>query len=305
MVDRILITVDTHRSNSGRYCGSNFDAQLAQLRRAIEEVRAGNPRVYTVDVDYSQETCRAVARYFFGVDSIAIKAWDGGPYYAYFFGLYAARSRYVAHFDGDMMFGGGSRTWVRDAITCMEQRPDVLMTAPYAGPPRADGAMFAADAHELHSAREPMTCLAYRHMHVSTRVFLIDLDRFKRRLGTFDALRPAPAQRLKAKLLGNPPDAREAEVVMSESMQRAGLSRIDLLGAAPGMWSLHPPYRSEEFYRRLPELVRAVEAGRVPDSQRGHYDLHDSMVDWSQARADNQWHRRYLRMLRQRLAASP
>jgi hypothetical protein len=132
----------------------------------------------------------------------------------------------------------------------------------------------------------------------------MDLKRLKNAVGVIGRVPPARAQRLKAKLLGNPPDTREAEVVLSAAMQRAGLCRIDLLGEGPGMWSLHPPYRCEEFYRRLPDLVRAVEAGKVPDRQRGHYDLNDSMIDWTQARVENHWPRRYLRMLRQRLAAS-
>ena len=59
----------------------------------------------------------------------------------------------------------------------------------------------------------------------------------------------------------------------------------------------------EEFYRRLPELIEAVERGDVPNGQRGHYDLNDSMIDWTQARAANRWHRRYLRMIRHRLAS--
>jgi len=50
------------------------------------------------------------------------------------------------------------------------------------------------------------------------------------------------------------------------------------------MWSLHPPYRSEEFYRELPRLVEQIEAGSVPDAQRGDYDINDSMFDWSSAR---------------------
>jgi hypothetical protein len=82
------------------------------------------------------------------------------------------------------------------------------------------------------------------------------------------------------------------------------LYRIDMLGSPPGIWSLHPPYRSEEFYQRLPELIRAVETGAVPEGQRGHYDLNDSIIDWTSARTANQWHRRYMRMIRDRLTSS-
>ena len=101
-------------------------------------------------------------------------------------------------------------------------------------------------------------------------------------------------------LQGNPM-ADLAENVVSDAMVAAGMYRVDFLGSGDGMWSLHPPYRSEEFYRRLPELIRAVEQGDVPQQQRGHYDLNDSMIDWTQARAANRPYRRYLRMLQHRL----
>ena len=50
------------------------------------------------------------------------------------------------------------------------------------------------------------------------------------------------------------------------------------------MWSLHPPYRSEEFYRELPGLIERIENGDIPEAQRGDYELNDSMFDWSRAR---------------------
>jgi hypothetical protein len=302
MVDTIVVTIDTHQSRSGRYRGNNFNENLERLRRIVGDAARNCPQLRVTDVDYSESTQRAVARYFFNIDSIPDKAWDGGPFYSYFFGLYIADAQYIMHFDGDMMFGGGSKTWMRDAIECMQQRPEVLVTAPFPGPPRADGKIYGHLEDRFGSKREELSCLAYRHMDVSTRAFMIDLNRFRSKLGALPNLRPTPVQRLKAKLLGNPPDAREAEVVLSQTLQSAGLYRIDLLGSPPGLWSLHPPYRSEEFYRDLPKLIHAVEAGDIPEGQRGHYDLNDSMIDWTQARAANIWHRRYLRMIRHRLS---
>ena len=75
-----------------------------------------------------------------------------------------------------------------------------------------------------------------------------------------------------------------AEASLSAAMKRAGLVRIDFLGEEPGLWSLHPPYRNAEFYERLPELIKAIEQGEVPEGQLGDYDMNDSMVDWSSAR---------------------
>jgi hypothetical protein len=302
MVDRMVVTIDTHQSPSGRYRGDDFDANLAKLRELIDDARKNYPQLEVLDVDYSEAAQRAVARYFFDVDSIPIKAWDGGPFYSYFYGLFVADAQYVMHFDGDMMFGGGSRTWMQEAIACMEQRPDVLVTAPLPGPPHARGEIFGHEAYGgFMYTREALPDLAFRHQHVSTRAFMIDLNRFKDKLGAFPRLRPSQRQRLKSRLLGNRPDAREAEVVLSRTLQDSALYRIDLLGSPPGLWSLHPPYRSEEFYRRLPELIDAVESGTVPDAQRGNYDMNDSMIDWTEARAANHWRHRYLRMIRQRL----
>jgi len=302
MVDRFVVTIDTHQTRSGRYRVGNFESSLERLRQLIHEARRTYPQLQVIDVDYSDATRRDVARYFFNLDSIPIKAWDGGPFYSYFFGLYVANAQYVMHFDGDMMFGGGSKTWMQNAIACMEERPDVFITAPFPGPPRDDGAIFGHDgAVGGTHARETLPQLAYRHMAVSTRAFMIDLNRFKSKVGTFPLLRPSAKQRLKSRLLGHAPEALEAEIALSRSMRRLGLYRIDLLGSPPGLWSLHPPYRSEEFYRRLPELIRAVEQGDVPPQQRGHYDLNDSMIDWSEARLANRPYRRYWRMLQHRL----
>ena len=302
MVDRFVITVDTHQSRSGRYRVANFNENLDRTRKLIQDARRHCPKLEVLDVDYSDATRRAVAQYFFGVDSIPVKAWDGGPFYSYFFGLYAANAQYVLHLDGDIMFGGGSTSWIGDAVACMEQRPEVLVTAPYAGPPRADGEIFGHGGEGTGYMREPMDWPAWRHSSLSTRIFMIDLNRFKSRLGVLPMLPPGPVQRLKSRLLGNPPEVCEAELLLSRTLHASGLYRIDLLGGAPGLWSLHPPYRSEAFYQRLPDLIQAVETGNIPEGQRGHYDLNDAMIDWTSAREANRWHRRYYRMIRHRLA---
>jgi len=69
-------------------------------------------------------------------------------------------------------------------------------------------------------------------------------------------------------------------------MRRAGFLRLDFLGQEPGMWSIHPPYRNAVFYERLPLLIQNmnIEQGKLPDGQLGHFDINDSMVDWSSVR---------------------
>jgi hypothetical protein len=303
-VDRIVITLDTHRSRSGRYRGSNYQESLTRIRSLITDAQRSYPRLQIDEVDYSEETRRKVSRFFFGTDSIPFKAWDGGPFYSYFFGLYAANARYIMHFDGDMMFGGGSLQWIHEAIALMERQSDVLLVAPFPGPPRSDGEIFGHYAEGHPPARIADQSLSYRFTHASTRIFMIDMARYAEKVGAAPLLSPTPVQRIKSAILGNPPVTREAEIVLTGVLRRYGLYRIDMLGSEPGMWSLHPPYRGVDFYRRLPQLVREIETGNIPEAQRGHYDINDSMVDWSEARRLNRWHRRYYRLLRDRLAAA-
>lgn len=303
LVDRFVVTIDTHQSRSGRYRSADFQKNLELLRQEINEARARYPQLEVMDVDYSAEARREVARYFFGTESIPIKAWDGGPFYSYFFGMYAASAQYIVHFDADMLFGGASNVWLSESIEVMRRHSDILFIAPFPGPPRSDARIFGHRAAERFLVSGAPEWLAYKHRTLSTRVFMLDLSRLKSTLGVIPMASPSISQRLKARLLGNPPQALDAELVLTRALERTSFCRLDFLGSGAGMWSLHPPYRSEEFYRRLPALIRAVETGNVPDEQRGNYDVTDSMVDWQSARAANRWYHRYLRMLRHRLSS--
>jgi hypothetical protein len=301
--DRVIVTLDVQRTRTGRYRGSQYEENLTRIREVLSAQAAQYPKIQVIETDYSPQANAAVAQYFFGSSSMPTKAWDGGPFYTYFFGMYSTNARYVLHFDGDLLFGGGNRTWMAEAIELMEQRPEVFLTSPYPGPARADGAIFGhRSSGGFYHAREPLSSLAYRFNYVSSRSFLIDLERFEKRLGALPRITPSPKQRLKAWLLGNPPDALEAEMLLSHTLLRSNMVRIDFLGSGPGIWTLHPQYRSEEFYRKLPEIIADCERDSVPEGQRGHYDVNDSFVDLSEAKAAVSWHRRYARYLRHRLS---
>lgn len=301
MVDRILVTIDTHRSRSGRYRGSHFDEYRTKLVELAKSLRSEAPQLEVIEVDYSPEARREVAKAYFGTHDIPVKAWDGGPFYAYFYGMHHARARHIVHFDGDMLFGGGSHRWVEEAIAFTEQDPTVLLTSPFPGPPAPDAAIHG---HGLPAPQriDVAGAPAYRFQSASTRIFMLDMQRLRDTLGTLPLMRPNLRQRVKSHLLGNPPDVREAEVILGEVLRARGLYRVDLLGSAPGLWSLHPPYRGAAFYQALPGLIAAVESGQVPDAQCGHYDVHDSIIDWHDQREATRRHRRWWRLLKDRLS---
>jgi hypothetical protein len=274
-VDEVVLTVDLHRSPN-RY-GVEWEERLPGLRALLGECCRGHPSVRTHDVDYSPEARAMVAEQFFGRAVVPAKDRLGAPFYAYFAGLAETTTKYVLHMDSDMLYGGGSQTWAAEARALLEARSDVLACNPLPGPPTADGHLCSQSLE-----REALPTLAYRADQLSTRLFLIDMDRL-RSLTPLPLLRPDSGHSLLARIEGHPP-YQPAEASFSRAMSGRGLVRIDLLGEAPGMWSLHPPYRSALFYQRLPDLVRSVEQGQVPDGQRGRHDMDDVMMDWSSAR---------------------
>jgi len=279
-VAEILLVLDLRRSRGPR--SAAWEERLPGLRLLVDECCSRYANAHWVHVDYSPETAQNVASTFFGGHTVPAKDWNGTAVYPYFFGIFAAKHDYVFHMDSDMLYGGGSTTWVMEAVELLTQRPDVLICSPLPGPPTADGHLrsqtLPRDSHDSLAF-----LAASRDDAFSTRLFLIDRNRFSSRIGQVRMIRPSRYKVCRALAEGNPP-YELAEVMLSRAMAAHGLARVDFLGRPPGMWSVHPPYRSKLFYDSLPRLIERIEAGDIPELQRGDHDVNDSMVDWSSAR---------------------
>lgn len=286
-VAEILLVVDMHRSR-GRFSArwEEGRASIIPLARSVQGARV-------LEVDYGPAAQAAVgAEFFREAKGVPAKDFRGGPYYSYFFGLHAAEYDWVLHADSDMMFGGLSSTWLDEAISDQASDPRVLLSAPHPGPPPADGRLRSQTAKAV--AGRPWT---HDFETMSTRLFLLSRARFRETLGCLRPRRPALREQLKALVEGNPVQDLP-EHLFTHAMRSRGLVRREFLGAGPGMWHLHPPYRNAEFYACLPELISRCERGDVPEEQRGDHDMNDSLVDWSDARAalrTNRWWSRLLR----------
>jgi hypothetical protein len=204
-----------------------------------------------------------------------LKDYRGAPFYSYLFSISSAKNDLVFHVDSDIIFGGGSQTWVSEAVDVLDSRPEVLACNPLPGPPTEDGTLRSQTLE-----RDPMGPAAFRSGELSTRVFLVDLGRFP----VLRATRVTNRSAWGARLDGNP-TFNTAEYAISQAMAGKGLIRVDFLGAPPGMWGVHPPWRSATFYQRLPDLIEEIEQGRVPEAQRGCHDVEDCMVDWTDVRS--------------------
>ncbi|BAY09534.1 hypothetical protein [Calothrix sp. NIES-2098] len=291
-VDEVLLVLDTHQSR-GRFA-EGWEERLPKMRDLINRCCAAYPNTHFQEVDYSPEVMASVGSLFFAQPSVPTKDYRGGPFYSYFFGLYAAKHNYVFHMDSDLMFGGGSQTWIAEGIQLLANKTDVLTCSPLPGPPTSDGQLKTQTAET-----EPYASLAFRFSHFSSRLFLLDKQRFSTKMQRLRLNPPAFSNIVKAWIEGNPP-YEIPEVLFTQAMVEHGLFRVDFLGQEPGMWSIHPPYRSETFYQKLPELIQRIETGNIPEAQRGDYDLNDCLIDWTDVRVALQkkyWRRRLIKKL--------
>lgn len=286
-VSEILFTIDFHRS-TGRFSERWAEGvdQIVPLAKSIDHANV-------VAVDYSAKARAAVGHEFFGGAQVPEKDFRGGPYYAYFFGLIAARYDHILHLDSDMFFGGGSQTWLGEAIAHMAAHPDVLLVGPLSGPPARDGKL-----RHLDGKPDPEEPYAFSFDSMTTRLFLISRSRFHSSIGQLTPRRPPQLKNNLIALLERNPVADLPEHLITAMMRKHSLYRREFLGNAPGMWSLHPPYRGADFYTKLPDLIRRIEAGEVPSDQMGDHDINDSMVDWSEGRRALRHNRLWYRVLR-------
>jgi hypothetical protein len=280
-VEEVLLVLDLHRSKGHRFAEA-WEERRPKMEALLAELCATYPRAKVREVDYSPATAAAMAERFFGGKPVPLKDSRGGPYYSYFYGLHAAAHEHVFHLDADMLLGGGSSTWVSEAVRLLASRPELLSCSPHPGPPAADGRLRI----HLRGGIEPDSSVpaGFLLRRFSTRVFLLDRRRLLERLVPLKRKLAPPIHLWRALRAGNPP-YREPENLLTRGMEREGLRRLDFLGRAPGLWSLHPKWRSQEFYDALPEVIRRTEAGDMPEAQGGDDDLNDSLVDWTSARA--------------------
>jgi hypothetical protein len=274
-VSEVLLVIESRRSKGA--FGDDWDEGL----QAIMELAKNVPNARVVSVDYSPQTRKKISREFYGGHTVPLKDWRGGPFYCYFFGLSAAAHDLVFHIDSDMFFGGGSQTWLAEAVEVLKTYPDILVLVPFSGPPLyRDGTATAHDP-TIKERRELGNGLwTYVADDFTTRHFLIDRKKLGSQFGPLHVgyhWDPRPIHRFLKTLLGlraieTPEDTIEA------MMKEKNVSRAIYLGRAPGMWALHPPLPPfPGFLDMLPKLIERIEKEDIPEGQRGYYDMNVSM----------------------------
>ena len=278
-VSEITFTLDTMRPAGGRFA-AEWDEYNTAMMELLVKYTTLYPSARVSVVDTSDEAVRQVSRRFFARDRVPFKDSRGGPSAPTSTGCTTRTTISSCIWTRICCSAGGSQTWLQEAVEIYE-RPQTVFVGPLPGPPRADGALF----DQPLAVPEPQAAHVFSFPAMSSRTFLVDRRRLAERVGPLPLEPPILLRsRLKAHLKGNPSVAMP-EQLLSRALGRRGLLRVDFLGRPPGMWSLHPAYRNQTFYRELRTLVARVEAEDVPIAQRGHYDVVDELIDFSDVRA--------------------
>ncbi|MEX2641098.1 MAG: hypothetical protein WD266_10450 [Balneolales bacterium] len=285
-VQEILIVADI-QAGKGRF---HFqDEAIVNFKKVLEKIQR-QWKVRIEFVDYSPNAQTRVAGNLWNKNKLPVKDYRGGPFYSYFYGIEACACDYVLHLDSDMILGGGLQSWCSDAINVYEQDDRIASILPLSGPPpRRPGIPDQFRENSLDYKKLPHS---YRSNKFTTRVFLIAKERFIRILRDISLDKPDMFRYMLGKWQGNP-SVQAPEQLLGKYCQDNKYYRLDYLGNGPGLWTLHPPFRSELFYEKLAGILTSVEAGNIPEVQRGFYDINDGFFDWSESVEKLPFYRRY------------
>lgn len=275
----LLVVVDCHQSR-GRFGGDHYEwlenkNRLFTFLEGLQEKYTTQLRIVTVD--YRQR--RRIGRMFFGGGRCPKKDFRGGPYFSYYYGLLECHNDHVFHIDADMMFGGSPQQWFKMVIAHMATNTTILAATPLGGPPdpTTPGAGYQSAEQYYHNGQH----IGWLCSHFTTRVFLIDrrklygqLQRTFAKYLELGSLYSFYWALRKQESLYEVPEEDITRFMLARNMRR-----LDT-GGDGCFWSLHPPMRTERFYRLLPKLVESVENGIMPRAQLGQYDVQEFTLDW-------------------------
>lgn len=233
----------------------------AELRRQglfdrVEYLTPDDPRFRTLAAKYVQPWMTATHDY------------GGCAFMAYWAAFDLPRTRYVIHYDADMLLHQvAGADWTQTALPLLAANPHAIAAAPRTSPPWTDDP--ARDAATRHEGRPAVKVPGgWLNDWFSTRCLLVDRERLAAELplvrGSF-----ALSQWLRKWLnRGYPPGP---ELVLHRTLGPRGRRCLHL--DDPRAWLLHPTRKDDLFLSLLPTMLAATQSGDVPSEQRGYADL--------------------------------
>jgi hypothetical protein len=186
---------------------------------------------------------------------------------SYWAAMEIPETRYVIHFDADMLFyQKPGYHWYQEAVAYLQEEPGAIFAVPRLCPP-VDGGWL--DVPSLKEGRPFQSFTGYwMNDWFSTRLFLLDKARLERRL-------PLVKGWLKGELLLRKYLRRaypfDPEIILAKSLWASKDRRVILKNS--DAWALHPSEKGEAFLELLPHMLKRIADGKAPLQQLGVEDV--------------------------------
>lgn len=187
----------------------------------------------------------------------------------YFAGLAAANSRYVLHYDPDMLiYQAPGYDWSVEAKYWMNKQDKIISASPRVSPifSKEHG---VADAPSINEVSVPTSVEGgWRKSWISGRCYLIDNEKLSKYLPLTQGKVLMEFLAIKYLNGGYP---RAFEVMLTNRIKAVGCWQINL--KSEQAWLLHPETKPTRYIEILPRIIEAVSQGQVPLKQRGYLDI--------------------------------
>ncbi len=209
---------------------------------------------------------RLAKKYLRGIVSVTHSA-GGTANMSYWAGLELVRTKYILHYDGDiLLYQKEGYFWIEEALTYFQENKNIVSATPRLCPP-VDDVDF--DLPSLHEGRENISTPFYwLNDFLSTRHFLMDKERLK---NYFPLLRGKLLLEIILRKYGRRAFPRDPEIVLFRAISSRGGKRLIL--KSPNAWLTHPVDKPAEFSDYLPSLMEAVDKGKCPEEQKGYENI--------------------------------
>jgi hypothetical protein len=272
----IILTVDGCKPQKTKMTDPAVRCREPQFSRDVEALRALGEsllRQGTVDrvvhLTPGDPWLAEVTRKYSGRWIHETHDYGGRPITGYWAGVEAARTRFVIHYDGDMfLYQEPGFDWAASAIPFLDRQPNAVSASPRLTAPYAARIPYGDSASSHEGVPLAPTEGGWKQFFFSTRVFLIDRQKFERYLplGRGRAL----LEQLAVKTLrrGFP---RSAEKMFWTTVGGAGGYRLIL--STEKAWVLHPGWKPDGYADAVPSILASVARNRVPDEQLGKTEV--------------------------------
>jgi hypothetical protein len=274
---RILLVVDTCKPGRTKLVNPDLRFPEPQFTQKTEQIEAiatsiannyNNCDVYVLrpgDAIIQQLGDRYLGGWYYNTHD-----YGGCANMAYWLGFEFPTTRYVLHYDGDMLlFQEPGYSWTEEAIRLLQENKQAVAACPRYNTPFSHADESPSYRHGVPFERVKDGWL---DTFFSTRCLLIDKERMQKYLPLLSGRILIETLAVKYLNRGYP---RSPEIIMYRKI--GGNNGRRLILNSYKSWTMHPHSKPPEYIANLPAIMKLVHAGVYPE---GHTDENFELGKW-------------------------